>query len=200
MNESPDFRLASQVFNDAIPVDSIREHPGNANEGDVGAISESMDAHGFYGAVLVQKSSGFILAGNHRYRTAVAKGATSLPGFILDCDDDEALRLLAVDNRTTHLATINEAALAALLVPLASSPRGLEGTGYDGDDLDDVVRSLNPPARGNPEDKQDSWPVLAFKLPPDIRDRFYQVTDPSGDETNEGRLYWLIEQQEDTAS
>jgi len=166
VNESPDFRLASQVFNDAIPVDSIREHPGNANEGDVGAISESMDA----------------------------------PGFILDCDDDEALRLLAVDNRTTHLATINEAALAALLVPLASSPRGLEGTGYDGDDLDDVVRSLNPPARGNPEDKQDSWPVLAFKLPPDIRDRFYQVTDPSGDETNEGRLYWLIEQQEDTAS
>jgi len=158
MTELTDFRLAAQVFMEAIPVGELREHPGNANTGDVGAISESIDAHGFYGAVLVQKSSGFILAGNHRYRIAVAKGATSLPGFILDCDDDEASRLLAVDNRTTHLATTDEEALLALLIPLAQTPRGLAGTGYVGDDLDALIAAMGdgrgggPGLNGDPDD------------------------------------------------
>jgi ParB-like nuclease domain len=141
-----DFWLAAQEYDPAVPVATLSEHPANPNEGDIGAISESMDAHGFYGAVLVQRSTGRILAGNHRYRTAVAKGATTVPGFMLDVDDDAAARILMVDNRSTHLARIDEAKLVALLQPMVMTGKGLAGTGYDGDDLDAMLKLLQPPA------------------------------------------------------
>jgi hypothetical protein len=136
------FKLAEQQFDPAIPVESISEHPANPNQGDIGAISESMDAHGFYGAVLVQASTGYILAGNHRYRAARMKGAASVPGFRLDVDDDTAARILAVDNRTAKLASVDEAKLVELLTGAAMAPRGLAGTGYDGDDLDYMIGLL----------------------------------------------------------
>jgi hypothetical protein len=197
--EETPFRVADQEYDPAIPVDSIKEHPANYNFGDIGAISESMDEHGFYGAVLVQRSTGFILAGNHRHRTAVMKGAATIPGFWLDCDDDTAARILAVDNRTTHLATFDDEALVRLLAAVATTPRGLKGTGYDGDDLQDLVQQLSPPeldklgGGGGPKD-DDMWPVLRFKVPPDIRDEFYRLTDQAEDQTNEGRFHWLLSQ------
>lgn len=137
------FRLAPQEYNPAIPVKDIREHPENYNQGDVGAISESMDEHGFFGAIGVQKSTGHILWGNHRYRTAVMQGAATLPGFWLDVDDDEAERILAVDNRTAALAAPDEQRLVDLLTRRAQTARGLAGTGYDGDDLDGMIAMLN---------------------------------------------------------
>lgn len=141
----PAFRLADQTYDPAIPVDSISEHPENYNEGDVGAISESLAEHGFYGAIGVQTSTRLILFGNHRHRTAVMQGARTLPGFWLDVDDDEARRIMAVDNRSAALARVDEGRLVALLAPLAQSSRGLAGTGYDGDDLDDMVTALQGP-------------------------------------------------------
>jgi hypothetical protein len=125
------FHLADQTYDPDIPLKLLHEHPDNPNLGDVEAIAESLDQHGFYGAVIVQRSTGAIVAGNHRFRSALRKGAATLPGFWLDIDDDEAARILAVDNRTTHLATFDEAKLVALLTSAAETPRGLAGTGYD---------------------------------------------------------------------
>jgi hypothetical protein len=193
-------RMIPQRYEAEVPLDRLTPHPMNMNEGDQGVLSELLDANGFGGAVLAQESTGLLIDGETRWRTALAKGMKSLPVIWLDCTDDTRDRLLASLNESTRRGRNDASKVVALLTGLVKTPRGLEGTAFTGDDLDDVVRSLNPPARGNPEDKQDSWPVLAFKLPPDIRDRFYQVTDPSGDETNEGRLYWLIEQLEGTAS
>jgi hypothetical protein len=33
-----------------VPVDSLETHPRNVNQGDIGAIYESIGANGFYGA------------------------------------------------------------------------------------------------------------------------------------------------------
>jgi hypothetical protein len=59
-----------------VPVDSLETHPRNVNQGDIGAIYESIGANGFYGAIVAQKSTGRILAGNHRNQAAVQ----GLPG------------------------------------------------------------------------------------------------------------------------
>jgi hypothetical protein len=146
----PTFRLADQQFDPAIPVGSIQEHPDNYNEGDVGAVAMSLDSHGFYGGVLVQRSTGNIIAGNTRYRTAVIKGAETIPGFWVECDDGEAEEILAVDNRTAALARVDEARLVELLTRRATSERGLAGTGYDGDDLDGLIMKLR--GKGPPEE------------------------------------------------
>jgi hypothetical protein len=163
-----DFRLADQEFDPAIPVGQLHEHPENYNEGDVGAISESLDEHGFYGAVIVQRSTGAVLVGNHRFRTATMKGAATIPGFLLDCDDDEARRILAVDNRTTQLSTFNNAALLAVLGKVMKEPRGLKGTGYDGDDVDDLIKLLGAPNLGDlggDPDPANTWPTVSVRVP-----------------------------------
>ena len=112
-------------------VDQIREHPENPHVGDVRTIRESISVNGFYGALIVQKSSGFILAGNHRFRTAVAAGARKLPTLFLDVDDDTARRILAVDNRAAPLGAEDEKLLLNLLGVIPD----LAGTGYDLEDL-----------------------------------------------------------------
>ena len=58
-------------------------------------------------------------------------GHATVPAIVLDVDDDQARRLLLVDNRTQDLAGYDSAVLDALLADLAASAGGLDGTGYD---------------------------------------------------------------------
>jgi ParB-like chromosome segregation protein Spo0J len=116
-------------------------HPQNPRQGDVGAIHESIAENGFYGALVVQRSSGRILAGNHRAQAAKAAGLQQLPALVLDVDDETATRILLVDNRTNDLASYDEAALAGLLLSIDE----LAGTGYTLDDLEALQHKLGAP-------------------------------------------------------
>lgn len=127
---------------EVVPLDSLKQHPRNARSGDLGAIHQSIEANGFYGAVIAQKSTGFILAGNHRWLAAVQAEATEIPVTWVDVDDDHALRIMLADNRTNDLASMDEAALADLLKELHAATGTLTGTGYDGDDLDELLSDL----------------------------------------------------------
>lgn len=141
--QPPAFRLGPQEFDPAIPVEAISEHPRNPNQGDVGAIHQSMAAHGFVGAILVQRSTGYVIDGNHTYRTAVGQGATHVPGFYVDVDDDEALGILMDKNHTARLGADDLALAAALLMDLRS--RGNMPATYDDDDLQQIMEDLNGP-------------------------------------------------------
>lgn len=125
-----------------VPIDKVREHPSNPRDGDVGEIQRSIRENGFYGALVVQESSGKILAGNHRFLAAEAEGLDEIPVIYVDVGDEEALQILLADNRTSDIAGYHEDQLADLLQHLESTPDGLEGTGYMGDDLDDLLDDL----------------------------------------------------------
>lgn len=128
----------TQRYEPAFPIDQLVEHPDNPRRGDEEAIDASMAAHGFYGAVLVQSSTRRIIAGNHRTRVARRRGESTVPVLLLDVDDDQARRLLLVDNRTADDATYNNAELTRLLAEL--SVTDLAGTGYDDTDLARLLR------------------------------------------------------------
>jgi DNA modification methylase len=121
---------------------ALKIHPRNANQGDFGAIQQSVEANGFYGTVVANKRTGHILAGNHRFAVAKSMGFERVPVAWVDVDDEEELRILIADNRTTRLGIDNEVQLAELLSELAATPAGLLGTGFDGDDLDDLIGKL----------------------------------------------------------
>ena len=123
-----------------VALDKLKPHPSNPRQGDVGAIHESITANGFYGALVVQKSTGYILAGNHRWKAAKEAGLKKLPVFFVDVDDDRAIRILLADNRTNDLAAYDEPALAALLKGILAETDSLVGTGYDTDALDALLR------------------------------------------------------------
>jgi len=141
-----------------VPVDNVKPHPRNPREGDVGAIHQSIQENGFYGSLIVQKSTGYILAGNHRWIAATQQGYDTVPVTYVDVDDDHALRILLADNRTNDLASYNETELNSILKDLAEST-GLAGTGYDGDDLDQLITDedfdANAEWTGMPEYTQD---------------------------------------------
>jgi DNA modification methylase len=125
-----------------VELDKLRPHPKNPRQGDVGAIHISIEANGFYGSVIAQKSTGHIIAGNHRYLAAKHANAEAIPVTWVDVSDEEAVRILLADNRTNDLATYNDDALAELLEDLMRETGSVEGTGYDADDLDDLLREL----------------------------------------------------------
>lgn len=128
-----------------VPVGDLRPHPKNPRMGDVGAVSESIKAHGFYGGLIVQKSTGHIVAGNHRYKAAVHLGYTELPVDYIDCTDEEAVRILIADNRSSDLATNDQAMLLELLEGMAKTDLSLLGTLYSLDDLDDLIFEAQNP-------------------------------------------------------
>lgn len=176
------FRQLPQEYA-VVDVDRLRLHPANANEGDKEAIRESIEENGFFGAVYVQKRTGFIIAGNHRWREAVTLGAQEIPVIYLDVDDELALAILAVDNRSTRLGKDNEQRLAAILERLAQRPNGLAGTGYSSVDLDALKERIKAASGGGggsseKRDKAEGTLSQRFGVPPftvlDARQGYWQ--------------------------
>jgi hypothetical protein len=128
-----------QLTNKVVKVTDLIPHPHNVRKGDTTAIKESLDANGQYRSIVVQKSSSHIIAGNHTYKAAVELGWKEITATIIDVDDESAIRIMLADNRTSELATNDEAALLALLQRLEESTGELLGTGYDMDDLEDLI-------------------------------------------------------------
>lgn len=123
-----------------VDIDSIQAHPKNVRQGDIGAISESLKAHGQYRPIVVDGRTNQILAGNHTWKAAKALGWSQISaGFVETKDDDEALRILLADNKANDLATYNDDDLINLLKDLAATDEGLEGSLFDGDDLDALI-------------------------------------------------------------
>lgn len=114
-----------------VPVGKLEQHPDNPRQGNTEVISESVSANGFYGAIVAQRSTGYVLAGNHRLAAARAQGITDVPVVWADVDDEQAKRILLVDNRANDSAGYDTAELAAVL---ADTP-DLIGTGYTAEDL-----------------------------------------------------------------
>lgn len=127
------------------PTESLFEHPRNARQGDVGAIAESIRANGYMAPVIAQRSTRYVIDGNHRLQAATSLGMAQIPTVWVDVDDETALRYLLAANRTNDLAAYDDGALVDLLIGLTDSPVGLAGTGYESDDLDHLVAVLNEP-------------------------------------------------------
>jgi ParB-like chromosome segregation protein Spo0J len=156
----------------AVSIDELQTHPSNVRQGDIGAICESLKAHGQYRTIVYQHSTKRILAGNHTYKAAKALGWTHIAATPVICDDQQALRILLADNKANDLATYDEAELIELLKQLADTDEGLLGTLFDGQELDDLIS----------DDQQDqSGDQLLFA-------EKYEVVIECKDENEQGEL------------
>lgn len=124
-------KVIKQEYDEQIVVADLAEHPDNPRRGDTKAVAESVNANGFYGAILVQKSTGRVLAGHTRLRVAIAQGSPTVPGFWLDVDDTQARKILLADNRTSDLAYYDDDTLFRALASVLEDDDTLLGTGYD---------------------------------------------------------------------
>lgn len=132
-----------------VDIDLLTPHPRNVRQGDVGAICESLKAHGQYRAIVFQKSTNRIIAGNHTWKAAKSLDWKEIAATSFDCDDETALRILLADNKASDLATYDNDQLEDLLRELALTERSLEGTLFDGDNLDQLINDNVMPLMGD---------------------------------------------------
>lgn len=123
----------------ATHIDQVEPHPQNARLHADAVLRESLETHGQYRPIVAQQSTRYVLAGHGILAAARDLGWTEVAVTLVDVDDDQAQRILAVDNRASDLGGYDDAALAELLQELPD----LTGTGYTFDALDDLMASLS---------------------------------------------------------
>ena len=147
----------TQLTIEYIPLDELIRWPRNPKQHDLGVIHKSMERFGFTSPVLVDENSGRLVAGHGRLDTLMQKmnAGEDPPARIIKNgkmwkipvvrglsfeSEQEAEAYLLADNRLVELGGWDELQLAEVLSDLARDGRELlEGTGYDGDDLDRLL-------------------------------------------------------------
>lgn len=134
--------IASGLESLTVPIDRPELHPNNYRRGDVSGIAESLSRFGQLRPIVVQQSSGYVVAGNHTLRAARELGWAHIAAVTIELADDEAEAYLVADNRLSDKASNDDAVLAPILERLMVAGR-LEGTGYSPDDVDDMLSALD---------------------------------------------------------
>lgn len=154
-------KIARQRYR-KLPLAELEVHPRNPRRGNVAAIRESIEANDFVGAIIVQESTGYVLAGNHRLLAAREEGAETLPALVVDVDDETALRIMLADNRTSDLAEYADEELFEALRELGRASGSLEGSGWDYDDFRALERALQEDQAAAPAPARLGSMVLSF--------------------------------------
>lgn len=131
---------------EVVDVAKLQAHPRNARQHARTAIAESMEANGFYGAVVARKRDGLLLKGHGSLEQAVRKGAKKVPVIWVDVDDATADRILIGDNRTSDLASYDFEMLAPQLQTMQASGN-LMGTGFAPEDISKMLQPSAPPPK-----------------------------------------------------
>jgi DNA modification methylase len=163
----PEPRLVSGDY-EVVPIERVKPHPRNPRRGDLERIGASIAHNGFYGAVVVQRSTGHILVGNHRWMAAKEAGLGSIPVVWTDADDEAALRILLADNRTADEAGYDDPTLAALLAELARTDASLSGTGWRQDELEALLIRVTGDRAGADLDHLPPLPTEPVTQPGDL--------------------------------
>jgi ParB-like chromosome segregation protein Spo0J len=120
-----------------LPIDSVEPFYRNAREGDIGAICESLSTLGQFRPIVVNRRTREILVGNHTWAAAKALKWKTIAVSWVDVDEETATRIVLVDNRSTDLATYDEALLRQTMVNI-----DLQGTGWDLEEMNDLFSGM----------------------------------------------------------
>lgn len=159
-----------------VEVKHLKEHPQNPNRGKTEIIDDSIEQNGWYGAVIAQTSTGYVLAGNHRLRVAKERGWKTLPTIWRDVDDQTALRILLVDNEATRAGEYDQEVLEEILNGLET----LDGTGF-GLDLDELAEE--------PREGEEGLGEVPEEVPDDVYTPSYGVMVVCEDEAHQEKVY-----------
>jgi ParB-like chromosome segregation protein Spo0J len=139
---------------EAVPVGDLHTYYRNPRRGNTTVIAQSLKAHGQYKAITVNRGTHTgredeVLAGNHTLMAARDLGWETIDVSYVDVDDDEAARIVAIDNRSSDLAENDDRLLLELLATLPD----LDGTGYDPGDVEALEKLLGAPPEDTPPDE-----------------------------------------------
>lgn len=129
-----------------VPIAGLVPYGQNPRRGNLSVIVESLSRHGQYRPIVVRTKTFEVLAGNHTLAAARELGWTEIAATFVDCTDDEAARIVLVDNRSSDLGDYDDTQLLALLDGLDGGD--LAGTGFTDTDLESIRVLLDDGAWG----------------------------------------------------
>jgi DNA modification methylase len=164
---------------DYVPFDELKPAKRNPKQHDLGALNTSLGRFSYVEPVVIDERTGRLVAGHGRIEAlgqmllsdapppagvkTDAKGKWLIPvvrGWASK-NDKEADAYLIASNRTVELGGWDDALLSELLGELAGEApgahSGLAGTGYDGDDVDELIAEVED-AKGPTESEKDEEP------------------------------------------
>lgn len=149
---APRIRLEVQT----VPISDLTPYPGNARRGNVEKVAESLLWNGQFRPLVVQRSTGHVLAGNHTLRAATdVLGWSEIDVTYVDVDDDHARRIVLADNKTADDSDYDEELLHRLL---EQAGEDLSGTGYEEEDREALARVWDA-EHSDPDDPEDQLPA-----------------------------------------
>lgn len=129
-----------------VPVAGLTPYGNNPRRGNLQVIVESLERHGQYRPIVVRAKTFEVLAGNHTLAAAVELGWEEIAATFVDCTDDEAARIVLVDNRSADLGDYDDQVLLDLLDSLDVD---LLGTGFADQDVANLRTLMDGEAWGD---------------------------------------------------
>jgi ParB-like chromosome segregation protein Spo0J len=167
MTASPESRQAVTATR-LVPLDRLKAYPRNPRLGNIEAIAKSLRRHGQYRALVVNRPTMQVLAGNHTLAALRHIGAAKALVHFIEVDENDAARIVLADNRLADIAVYQDDLLGSLLQSLPD----LEGTGYDQGAVDALLAGAALPAFEAGEDDQGRLDHLRSVTCPNCQEEF----------------------------
>lgn len=164
------------------PIADIHPAPWNYNNGDVEAIGESIDDNGMCDIVLVQRSTGDIISGNHTYEALMERDSDLAPMVLLDVDDTRAKKIAVAMNVIPRRARPDNALLLDILDDLPD----LRGTGVTKPHRE----ALEKLAEMVPTYHKADWPWISVQIHPRLYKAYRHATREA--DTDADRIELLL--------
>jgi ParB-like chromosome segregation protein Spo0J len=168
-------RIADSLAGLVEPVGKVKPHPENPRKGNVEGIASSLERFGQVRPILVQASTGFIVAGNHTYQAARSLGWRQIAVARVEMTDVEARAYMLADNRWSDVAENDDVALEAILRGLEDAGE-LAGTGYQPGDADDLRELINQLPDAAPPEEPPPGAAAADGRPGRVRGATVDIT------------------------
>lgn len=135
-----------------VDIDSVRPWPGNPRRGDVDKLRAMYREFGQQRTIIVQRSSGLIIAGNHWWQAMKAEGAAAILVGFCPVNDLTAQRIAVADNQSHEVGTYDSHDLDVWLRNLWAQGGLDETLGYSHAQLDAYLRQFGGGGgRGSPD-------------------------------------------------
>lgn len=200
------------------PIDALKPHPKNPKDHDLGAIIRSIQRFGYVTPIVIDERSSLVVSGHGRIQALAfmkkdgqeppanveldKKGAWMVPVIhgVRFNSDAELDAFLIADNQTSFLGGWNEPALAGLLAELRERDASLMlTTGFDDEDLNDLLHILNAPDLEQAAEKfgdfddSELWPTIKLRVAPTVYERYIVLMQDAEGETDSDKFQSLLE-------
>ena len=145
-----------------VPRSSLKPWDQNPRHNDpaVTEVAASIMRFGFSAPIVARAADRTVIAGHTRLRAAEALGLDTVPVRFMDLDPADARLLALADNKLGEIATWDTDTLSDVLKELEADGAVLEGLGWTGDELAELLADLDPSI-----DEPDEAPALDDELP-----------------------------------